>query len=366
MKHFLFRCLYFLQVHHLIRYLWRDKGIILMYHGFTDRKVHEGIENYQGKHLHVERFRSQLEYLKKYHRIVSLDQLVDSYSSSKTAPSYCAVITIDDGYRSNYTLAFPILRQLRVPATIFLTTSFVENKEPLWMDRIEYAINKANPNRFEFKVYSEGNKASAIPVEFDDRKSRVESERRIRTKLKTTPQEFRSEIIGTLEERLERRIFQDPAFPEIYQPLEWSDIKEMIESGLISAGSHSHTHAVLTRCEPETLRRELGLSREIIEKRTASRCQLFCYPNGNIGDFNEGTKRILKEAGYVCALTTVPGVNDRRSDLFEMKRVGVPYQGDLVEFVMYLYGVAQFFSNIKQTFLKLMGFRNKNGSDAAN
>jgi peptidoglycan/xylan/chitin deacetylase (PgdA/CDA1 family) len=299
-----------------MRYLWREKVIILTYHGFTDRELHEGIENYQGKHLFIERFRSQLEYLIKYHQVISLNELVDAYAHGRPLPERSVVITLDDGYRSNYTLAFPLLKQFKIPAAIFLTTRFVDKEEWFWTDRIEYALNKARPTRFELRIDPDANGGTALPIECRDRESRISSEKQVRMKLKTIPQESRSKVIEALEERLGTKLSQEDRPPEIYRPLEWAEIMEMTQTGLVLLGSHSHTHKILTKCQPLTLERELSLSREMIERRAGLPCRFFCYPNGNVGDFNEETKRGLKKAGYRSGLTSVPGVNDKHSDIF--------------------------------------------------
>lgn len=354
MKRLLLFILYGLQVHRLVRFLWRKKIIILMYHGFTDREDHEGIENYQNKHIPVETFHSQLKYLKKYHRIISLNEFVDSCRQGQVPPPYSVVITMDDGYRSNYALAFPLLKKYGVPATISLSSGMVEDREFFWTDRIEYAINRAKPDRFELKVEQDPRGEFSLPVEFHDRESRVVCERGMRKKLKVIPQEWRPEVVETLEQKLGHKLSVDPHPPEIYRPLRWPEVVEMVQSGLVSIGSHTHRHLILAKCEPETAKEELRLSKRLIEERTGCPCRMFCYPNGQKEDFSPATKTWLKEIGYACGLTTVPGVNDRRSDLYELKRMGAPCREDRVEFVMNLYAVTQFFSDIKQFLLRCL------------
>jgi len=348
MKRLLLRLLYLLQVHRFFRAAGRKKVTILNYHGFTDRKIHEGIENHQGKHLYHERFRSHLEYLKKHHTVLSLDQAVEAFGSGLGLSQRAVVITMDDGYQSNYKLAFPLLKQYQIPATIFLTTQFIDEKEFFWTDRIEYAINQAPSESFELPLPRETGGGFSLPVHFHDQASRVSSEEKIRMKLKAAPQELRSGIVDQLEEKVGKKLSSERELPAIYRPLEWAEVIEMTQSGLVSIGSHSHSHPILTKCRPETLKEELCLSREIIERRTGLACRHFCYPNGGEGDFNQETKKGLREAGYVSGLTTLPGSNDRKSDLFELRRIGVPQDGDLIDFVMNLYGVTHFLSDCKQ------------------
>lgn len=67
------------------------------------------------------RFRLQMTWLRvcRYH-VMSLSDLVDHLRSMRLPPARAVVVTFDDGYQDNYRLAFPVLRGLRIPATIFL------------------------------------------------------------------------------------------------------------------------------------------------------------------------------------------------------------------------------------------------------
>ncbi|GEM_PF-496460 len=314
-----------------------------MYHGFTDKQNHEGIENYQGKHVHIEKFREQVKFLKKNYNVISLDRVVRHLTKGEEIPPWSVALSLDDGYRSNYSLAYPVLRQHGVPATIFLTTDFVEQRAWLWPDRVEYAINK--------------NKASAASLDSETKRS---LENKFRLELKKIPQELRGQRVENIERQQGTHLSADSPIPEIYQPLSWSQVSEMTREGFVSIGSHTHTHVILNRCNDETLKRELEVSKEIIERKTGENCRLFCYPNGEAGDFDERTKAALKAAGYHSALTTMPGFNQKKSDVFELKRFGVRDQMDLAEFAMSLCGVKKFFSDLKQ----FMTTTRREGSDS--
>ena len=62
-------------------------------------------------------------------------------------PPYAFAVTFDDGFENNYSLAAPILEDLKVPATFYVTTDFIENNTMSWIDRIEYAIEWHSPKR---------------------------------------------------------------------------------------------------------------------------------------------------------------------------------------------------------------------------
>jgi peptidoglycan/xylan/chitin deacetylase (PgdA/CDA1 family) len=316
MRRFILESLFRLRADRLTRLAHRHKAIVLAYHGFTDRATHPGIENSQGKHLPVEAFRSQLAYLQRHYRVLPLETLIAAFETGAPLPARSLAITIDDGYRSNYTLAYPVLREYGLPATIFLTTGFLDEGDLQWSDRIEHALNRTTESRLELTIGRD-----TFVARLDDMRERLACDRRLRTLLKVVPQETRGAIVDDLEQRLGQRLRDAADAPAIYQPLAWAEVREMQQSGLMTFGSHTVSHFILTRCDPARAKDELARSRHRIETETGVPCRLFCYPNGQVGCFDAATRAMLLEAGYTGGLTTVYGMNDRRSDVLALKRL---------------------------------------------
>jgi len=333
MKRLFLRSLLALQVHRLTRFLYRSKVVVLAYHGFTDQRTHPGIENSQGKHLHVDTFRAQLAYLAKHYNVVPLQQIVDHYAGRAPLPPRALAITIDDGYESNYALAFPALAEHHLPATIFLTTDFVDQKELQWTDRIEYSLSATSAPRLDVAV---GDRR--LSYDLSSRALKLACDRDLRTRLKMIPQESRSAIVDSIETRLEKRLRIGEDIAPIYRPLAWPQVREMLASGLISVGSHTVSHLIITRCAPDRAREELVTSKRRIEQQTTTPCRLFCYPNGQVGCFDDSTKAMLGDAGYWCGITTVFGMNNGSSDVFELKRLYTD-KPDMSRFVLTVSGV---------------------------
>ena len=55
-------------------------------------------------------------------------------------PKNSFALTFDDGFENNMSIAAPILTDYKVPATIYVTTNFIENNEMSWIDKIESAF----------------------------------------------------------------------------------------------------------------------------------------------------------------------------------------------------------------------------------
>ena len=74
-----------------------------------------------------------LEYKQKGYTFISIDDLsslIAHHSSLSTKRFIC--VTFDDGYRDNYTLAYPLLKRLGVPFTVYVTTGFIDDRLPMW------------------------------------------------------------------------------------------------------------------------------------------------------------------------------------------------------------------------------------------
>jgi len=92
---------------------------VLAYHQFAEKSTNSMT-------VSREAFAAQMQLLKvKGYRVISLQQLVDFLDFRGQLPEKSVVITIDDGWRSAYDIAFPILRKYGYPATLFVYTQLI-------------------------------------------------------------------------------------------------------------------------------------------------------------------------------------------------------------------------------------------------
>lgn len=294
-----------------LRWLRRRQAVVLMYHGFTDRPS-DGIVNYQGNRLQQSAFCRQLAFLKTNCNVVSLRQLAASLSGGPALPDYAVALTIDDGYESVYTMGFPILRDAKVHSTLFIATQFVDERAPLWPDRLEYAFAGAP----------------------GDAAARREVLKGLQRRAKDLLPSQRELLISPIEAELGRALRLDESAPENYRPLNWAQCREMSGSGLMDIGSHTHSHTIASVLGEDAFAAELTLSKRLVSQNLAKPCDLFCYPNGDYDDFNATSTRLLKDAGFRCGLTTVAGFVKQRSDPFTMLRFGTDDRDSFDKFRM--------------------------------
>jgi peptidoglycan/xylan/chitin deacetylase (PgdA/CDA1 family) len=297
-----------------LRAMLSARTAILMFHGLTDRE-HTGCENGQHKHLHADKFEAFLKFLTRHYRIVPLEEVVGCLRRGEPPPRRGVVLTFDDGFLSNHRLAFPLLKRHGAPAMVFLATEYVDERRLIWTDRVDQFCQATGRSVAELRA--------------------------IKARLKKLPQEEVEAAVSELEAEsgpLPGRS-DDPRVAAIHRSLGWEEVREMQASGLVTFGAHTHTHKILGRCRLETMRRELSLSKSLIERETGRVCEHFCYPNGGAGDFTEESERLSREAGFVSTLTTIPGWVREGMTPYLLPRFGVSNDLDVERLSLILKGV---------------------------
>lgn len=260
-------------------------------------------------------FERQISFLARYYRVLALSELLDSLERGDRCGSAVAM-TFDDGYQDNYRYAFPILRRYGLPATIFLTTGSMDDRQPLWFERLAEALQKTGREFLDLEIDLPRRFWLRTPAE------RLESNGRIFGLLRTLPDETRR---CCLEEVL-RRLDAPQTTDRRNRMLTWDQAREMKQHG-ITFGGHTVSHPFLSRMAPEQADWEVSESKRRIEAELQSPVDHFAYPNGREEDFAGWSKDVLRTAGYRAAVTTIWGVNYRSTDRFELRR-GQPWEAD--------------------------------------
>jgi len=245
-----------------------------------------------------EDFERHVKYLNKHFKIISLDECINILKEHKIEDNYL-VITFDDGYQSFYKEIYPIVKKYNIQVTIFLPADFIGSKKLFWFDLVRVCFEEKNTDIFKKSI--------------DDIKLDMDS------------------IIGYLNKMKEdekiKRVFKIIGEDTInnynkiekYHILNWEQIKDM-DGNLVCFGSHTMSHPILTKIPLEKARNEIFSSKEELEKKIGKKIKYFAYPNGDHSDFNDEIVKILKEADFACAVTTIDGYCEKGDDLFKLKR----------------------------------------------
>lgn len=228
------------------------------------------------------------------------------------------MITFDDGWRDNYLHAFPILKELSVPATVFVVADHVESGREFWpeeLTRLLLAWDFGKPNAFEEIENLLG--SSPTKTEVVSRQEMLEFANRTIIGLKHRPLRAVWEKLA----RMKASGFLDHEWESKERTIcTWEELQEMVTSGLVTIGSHGKSHAILTSEDVGLCRKELVLSRQDIQNKLGIDTRHFCYPNGS---FNKRIEKLVVEAGYESACTCIMGVNRTNTDPYRIRRIPI-------------------------------------------
>jgi peptidoglycan/xylan/chitin deacetylase (PgdA/CDA1 family) len=307
----------------------RAKVLILTYHRFSPIEEPDKTS--------AQAFADHLEYLTQHYRLLPLSEIADCLATGRTLPHGSAALTVDDGYRDFYEIAYPLLLKYRVPATLYVATDFVDNRAWLWTDKLRYLTARTPANEVVAML-----KGRTLRLALTDQLSRLKAAGKINGILKTLPNEHKEEAIKRIAASLDVLL---PALPpREFSAVNWQQAREMDAEG-IEIGSHTATHPILPNVlDDEMLRHELAASKIRLEEMLGRRVPLFCYPNGR----NDArVQRATATAGYRCAVTNVPGMNTNQTPLLALRRI-CP-QPDLAHFVQSTSGFEHWRNGLSKT-----------------
>lgn len=262
-------------------------------------------------------FERQIQYLTREYNVLTLDELAQYIHEHKPLPKRAVVITFDDGYKDNYTYAYPILKKYGVPATIFVTTGYIGGGNLFWWDKVRYVIQHTAHKRIELDGLGAFSLSSTT--------ERLRAILRIKEQLKELPEEEKNLLIERLISVSGVGI---PTHLGKELILSWDEIREMCNNG-ITIGAHTVTHAILTKVSEEQAKYEIMQSKKDIEGKLQKAVTWFAYPNG---DFSPETVRLLREAGFRCAVTGIWKMITPREDLYQLGRVPPGWSFDIFKF----------------------------------
>jgi peptidoglycan/xylan/chitin deacetylase (PgdA/CDA1 family) len=188
----------------------------------------------------VSLFDANLRFLKAKTNVISMDKFISGDLSCRKINT---IITFDDGYRSWIRIAAPLLRELELPATFFISSGFVGLREK---DEKEFLKTKL------------GVKGAALYTR------------------------------GCLTKK---------------------EVRMLANEGF-TIGGHTVTHTDLAKLADRRIAKtEIVRDKNRLEQLIGKSVEYFAYPNGSYMNPFFSLERILKESGYLGAVTTAPGFN---------------------------------------------------------
>lgn len=221
-------------------------------------------------------------------------------------PARAACITFDDGYENNVSVALPILQRHAIPATFFITSSYLYGGR-MWNDTVIQAVKRSPMEVLDLSMFGLGTCSLASP------QLRRQAINQLLGKLKYLPLPQRNERAAELEElsaaQIPANVMMSPA-----------DVRSLRAAGM-EIGGHTVTHPILATLDQESAWREIVQGKEALEGIVGEKLTLFAYPNGvPRQDYRAEHIDMVKRAGFSYAVSTAHGAALAESDRFQLPR----------------------------------------------
>jgi len=276
---------------------------IVNFHRVLENNIDINDYRFLGESPTVDEFDGMLNYLSSHYNTISIKDYLKNIDSLDSGKLYVA-ITFDDGYMDNYTNALPILKKYNAPVTIFVSTNALD-KKLLWFQEIYCAINACNIDRV----------LNPCTNEIVSLKNKWQAMRGICKSIIKVPVEDYKMYIQELYRNCE--VSDSQRICESEQMMSWDELKVLKEEHLVDVGSHTINHYPLIGLSDTAIEYELKESYEKLKVVVGENDIHVAYPNGA---FNNKVMSIAKEVGYSAAFTMDRGMNNKSTDLFQMRR----------------------------------------------
>lgn len=276
MKQFLFLILRFTGIPFLLREIFqRRKVTILLFHDLSKKEA-----------------ALIFTVLKEKYNIISLGKLMDVIKNNtwESLPEKSAVITFDDGLKSNYDI-LPEIKKYSIPVTIFLCTGIVNTNRHFWFHKKHPEISK--------------------------------------NKLKQKPNKERLELLKDVGFSQEKNYDKAEAISSL-------QVREMMP--YVDFQAHTMFHPILPMCTNEEAREEIFKSKKYLEDNFGIKVNAFSYPNGN---YSDREIELCKEAGFTGAITVDFGYNSKKTNPYCLKRLPVDGTEDINELLVKASGLSE-------------------------
>lgn len=262
---------------------------IIMYHGVSGKEA--------------DLFADHLYYLLRNFRIVSLGEMLQQIKQhGKPAPDD-VVLTFDDGLRNNASVVYPLLQKFNAPATFFVCPGLISCGKWLWNHEARCRLQTLDPDRL--LVLSRHLAAPTHSVE-----GLIAWMKRLPMQERRRAEDFIA--VAT------RNFTPSPDQRSACDMMSWDDLASL-DPELVTIGSHTFSHPILTTLMDEQLDFELRESQRQLEEKLNRPIHYFCYPNGVL----DSRVRGAVQKYYQAAVTTESGTVNRNqpADSHQLPRI---------------------------------------------
>ena len=232
-----------------------------------------------------------LELKDKGYEFISLDELYDILQNQQKVDKKI-ILTLDDGYKDNYEIAYPIFKKHNVPFTIYLTTSFPDRNALLWWYVLEDLIIEndelvVEDMRYICKNYEDKNRVFLV---IRDKILKLD-QKNLLNELNNLFKSYKIDWFSKNEELC----------------MSWEDVLNLSKDSLCTIGGHTKNHYAFNKLSEDEIIDEVEGANKKIEEKIGKDIEHFAYPFGSINEVESREFEIMKRFHFKTVTTTRKG-----------------------------------------------------------
>lgn len=259
-----------------------------------------------GEDYSTREFERQITYVRDRYDLVSIDEALEALATNQRHSPPKLLLTFDDGLRNHFQEVYPVLVRLVVPAVFYVCPGLIERQQWLWNHDARARIEALAPEARR-RFTDEAGAPDGTPL------ATIEW-------LKLLPAPRRRDVTARLQE-LTPEFTPTAAQHQRFDLMSWAELLSL-DPRLVTVGSHTLTHPILTGLEPEEAFKEVRASRDWLEDRLKRPVQHFCFPNGLTSPAVTASLNGI----YRSAVTTVQRIARHGDDPMALPRLSAAKQ----------------------------------------
>lgn len=255
-------------------------------------------------------FREQMRHLARHYNVLDVRDVLSALRRRRPLPANAVLVTFDDAYRDFGEVAWPILRRLGLPATLFVPTAYPDQDREFWWDRLHRAVAETECRAVQG--------FSPEPFPLDTPQARRTSLRLMQRLLKSIPHD---EAMARVDAACRKLVSDDGRASAGPPPvLGWDQLRELSADG-VALAPHTRTHPALPQMRPDEARAEIVGAKEDLRREVGPVLPVFAFP---FGAHDDRVVRQVREEGFELAFTCGEGHNMLGTiDPLRLRRTGI-------------------------------------------
>ena len=254
---------------------------------------------------HLRQMDAQFAALAQFFQVMTVEDAAEQLTQGRL-PARALCITFDDGYRDNHDAVLPLLLKHGLKANFYIATAYLDGGR-MFNDTVIEAIRRVPTGDLDLTDWG-------LPrMSITDVASRRDAITQITGVIKYFEVDKRQAFCDALASHADSPLPDDVMMR--------SEHVTALDRAGMSIGGHTVNHVILEKADDDQARDEIIQNRDVLHSLIGHAPKTFAYPNGKpIRDYAAKHARMVRDAGYVAAVSAAVGVGDSRTDVFQIPR----------------------------------------------